>query len=186
MRWLVAVAVVVGLVAGLQTALAGSDPEVSHAWFTAQFLPGTRHGDTPASWLRLAAEHGAQQEDNYRYDVQGRRDPFDSLIKEKPVGPEVVGPVCDPNRPRGPIERFDLSTLKLMGIVWGELGRRAMIKAPDGKGYFVTEETYLGQNCGKIVAIEDDRLVLEERYRDTVGNVTGKTLTIPLRVKDKQ
>lgn len=185
MRWLVAVAVLVGLGAGLQTPLASSDSAVSHAWFTAEFLPGRRHGDTPASWLRLAAEHGEQQEDNYRYDVQGRRDPFDSLVKDKLAIIET-GPVIDPNRPRGPLERFDLSALKLMGIVWGELGRRAVIRAPDGKGYFVTVGTYLGQNGGKIMAIEDDRMVIEERYRDTEGNVIGKTLTIPLRVKDKQ
>jgi Tfp pilus assembly protein PilP len=184
MRWLVAVAVVVGLVAGLQTAFAGSDPAMAHAWFIAQVLPGTPHEATLASWLQVAAQHGEQPTDNYRYEVEGRRDPFDSLIKTEPVITEV-GPVIDPTRPRGPLERFDLSTLKLMGIVWGELGRRAIIKAPDGKGYFVTTEMYLGQNGGRVVAIEDDRLVLEERYRDTLGNVTGKTLTIPLRVKDK-
>jgi Tfp pilus assembly protein PilP len=185
MRWLVAVAMIVGMVTNLQVALAGSDPEVSQSWFSAQRLPGTHQRQAVASWLQLAAEREGQPENSYHYEVQGRRDPFDSLIKEKPPA-EAAGPIIEPDRPRGPLERFDLAALKLMGIVWGELGRRAIIRAPDGKGYFATVGMYLGQNGGKIVAIEDDRMVIEERYRDTDGNVVGKTLTIPLRSKEKQ
>jgi Tfp pilus assembly protein PilP len=185
MRWLVVVAMIFGMVTHVQVALAGSDSEVSQSWFSSRRLPGTHQGQAVASWLQLAAERDEQPENSYHYEVQGRRDPFDSLIKEKPPT-EAAGPVIEPNRPRGPLERFDLAALKLMGIVWGELGRRAIIRAPDGKGYFATVGTYLGQNGGKIVAIEDDRLVIEERYRETGGHVVGKILTIPLRSKEKQ
>jgi Tfp pilus assembly protein PilP len=184
MRWLVAVAMIIGMVTNVQVALAGSDPEVSQSWSSAQRPPGIHQGQAVASWLQLAAEREDQPENSYRYEIQGRRDPFESLIKEKPPA-APAGPVIDPGRPPGPLERFDLAALKLMGIVWGALGRRAIIKAPDGKGYFATVGTYLGQNGGKIVAIDDDRMVIEERYRDTDGNVVGKTLTIPLRPKEK-
>ncbi|HEY7491313.1 MAG TPA: pilus assembly protein PilP [Candidatus Tectomicrobia bacterium] len=185
MRWLVAVTMIIGMITNIQVALAGSDPEGSQSWFSVQRLPGTHQPQAVAAWLQLAAEREAQPENSYHYEVQGRRDPFESLIKEKPPT-EAAGPVIDPGRPPGPLERFDLAALKLMGIVWGELGRRAIIRAPDGKGYFAAVGTYLGQNGGKIVAIEDDRMVIEERYRDTDGNVVGKTLTVPLRSKDKQ
>ena len=59
-----------------------------------------------------------------------------------------------PGRAPGPLERFDFSALKLVGIVWGELGRKALIKAPDGKSYFATLETYMGKYSGKVVAVE--------------------------------
>jgi type IV pilus assembly protein PilP len=132
----------------------------------------------------------AERTDNHeRYNSQGRRDPFEALIKEKeklPTPDLPVGPVIDPTRPRGPLERFDLSALKLIGIVWGELGRRAMIRAPDGKGYFVTVGMYMGQNGGRIVAIGEDHLVLEELHRDQEGQIRNKSLTLPLRRKDNQ
>ena len=74
----------------------------------------------------------------------------------------------------------------LNGIIWGELGRRAIIRAPDGKGYFVTIGMYMGQNGGQIVAIEDDQLIIQEKHRDIQGTIFDKTLTIPLRRKDKR
>jgi len=91
-----------------------------------------------------------------------------------------------PGRPLGPLERFDLSALKLVGIVWGDLGRKALIKAPDGKSYFATLDTYMGKYSGKVIAIEDDHLVIEEQYVTAEDKVVPKTLRIPLRRKDKK
>jgi Tfp pilus assembly protein PilP len=115
-----------------------------------------------------------------QYEAEGRRDPFESLIGEKQLGVKP-GPVLDPSRPRGPLEGFDLSALHLTGIVWGKLGRRAVIRAPDGKGYFVTVGMYMGQNGGQVVEIENHRVVILEKHRDVKGRIIDKTLTIPLR-----
>jgi Tfp pilus assembly protein PilP len=115
-----------------------------------------------------------------QYEAEGRRDPFESLIGEKQSGVKP-GPVRDPSRPRGPLEGFDLSALHLTGIVWGKLGRRAVIRAPDGKGYFVTVGMYMGQNGGQVVEIENHRVVILEKHRDVKGRIIDKTLTIPLR-----
>jgi type IV pilus assembly protein PilP len=84
------------------------------------------------------------------------------------------------------LERFDISALKLVGILWGQLGRRALIRAPDNKGYFVTVGTYMGENGGQVIGINDDRLMIEEKYKGTEGNIVGKTLNLPLRREEKQ
>ena len=123
--------------------------------------------------------------EDYHYDVRGQRDPLEPLVKEVP--PETLRPkLPGPERPLGPLERFDISALKLVGIVWGDLGRKALIKAPDGKSYFATLETYMGKYSGKVIAIENDRLVIEEQYLNIQDKVIPKTLTIPLRRKDKK
>jgi Tfp pilus assembly protein PilP len=117
--------------------------------------------------------------------VQGRRDPLEPLLKDIP--PDVLRPKPRlPERPLGPLERFDIAALKLVGIVWGELGRKALIKAPDGKSYFVTLETYMGKYSGRVVAIENDHLVIEEQYLNAEDKLVPKTLTLPLRRKDKK
>lgn len=123
--------------------------------------------------------------EDYHYDAHGRRDPLEPLVKEVP--PETLRPTPRaPERPLGPLERFDISALKLVGIVWGELGRKALIKAPDGKSYFATRDTYMGQYSGKVIAIENDHLVIEEQFLNAEDKVVPKTLTIPLRRKDKK
>jgi type IV pilus assembly protein PilP len=123
--------------------------------------------------------------EDYRYNAQGRRDPLEPLVK--PELPDVLRPKPrQPERPLGPLERFDLSALKLVGIVWGELGRKALIKAPDGKSYFANLETYMGKYSGKVIAIENDRLVIEEQYLNSEDKLVPKTLTLPLRRKDKK
>ena len=123
--------------------------------------------------------------EDYHYNAQGQRNPLEPLVKEVP--PEALRPKPqDSARPLGPLERFDISALKLVGIVWGELGRKGLIKAPDGKSYFATLDTYMGKYSGKVIAIETDRLVIEEQYLNAEDKVVPKTLTIPLRRKDKK
>jgi type IV pilus assembly protein PilP len=138
-------------------------------------LPGVPHSETQDTVL----------EATFRYEPQERRDPFESLVKEKPLVKEWQ-PVVDPNRPREPLERFDISALKLVGILWGDLGRRALLRAPDDKGYFVNVGMYMGLKGGRVISIDDDRLVVEEHYKDLEGNIVSKTLSLPLRRKEKQ
>jgi Tfp pilus assembly protein PilP len=122
--------------------------------------------------------------EDYRYNAHGRRDPLEPLVKPELV--DKLRPKPPDERPLGPLERFDLSALKLVGIVWGELGRKALIKAPDGKSYFAALETYMGKYSGKVIAIENDRLVIEEQYLNSEDKLVPKTLTLPLRRKDKK
>ena len=148
-----------------------------------QEQPGTGRArpNTPAPPVPKLPEAA----DYYRYSAQDRRDPLEPLLKEAP--PDVLRPKPrQPERPLGPLERFDLSALKLVGIVWGELGRKGLIKAPDGKSYFATLETYMGKYSGKVIAIENDRLVIEEQYLNSEDKLVPKTLTLLLRRKDKK
>ena len=124
-------------------------------------------------------------EGTYRYETRGRRDPFETMLKER-LPDLAPGPVKDDKRLPEPLEHFDLSSLNLMGIIWGGLGRRAVIRAPDGKGYFVTVGMFMGQNGGQVVAVENDRLVIKEKHRNMKGNVIDKILTIPIRRKEQQ
>ncbi len=115
-------------------------------------------------------------------------EPLDHLFKAVNLFAAQVRRVAQEDR--GSLQEsgltFDFSALKLVGIVWGELGRKALINAPDGKSYFATVDTYMGKYCGKVIAVQNDQLVIEELYVDAEGKEVPKTLNIPLRRKDKK
>lgn len=118
-------------------------------------------------------------EEPYAYDSSGRRDPFIPLIAATKVNAEVQEKLNCP-----PLQDFELATLKLVAIVWGDMGRKAMFKAPNGRGYAVTEEMLIGRNCGRVRRIESNAVVVEESRRDAEGNVSKEEVVLRLRERE--
>ena len=109
--------------------------------------------------------------DAYRYDPQGRRDPFRSLIGPTPR-------IDAGQRPEG-LPGFLIDELKLQGIFRTRQGFTAMFNAPDNKGYSVR----VGDKVldGEIVRITATSVVFRqevndptriERYREVVKDLT--------------
>ncbi len=109
--------------------------------------------------------------DTYRYDPQGRRDPFRSLIGPTPK-------IDAGNRPEG-LPGFLIDELKLQGIFKTRQGMTAMVNAPDNKGYSV----HVGDKVldGEVVRITATSVVFRqevndptriERYREVVKDLT--------------
>jgi type IV pilus assembly protein PilP len=75
-------------------------------------------------------------------------------------------------RPRenlSPLERFDLSQLKIVGVVWDIKEPRAMVEDSAGLGYVIKVGTPIGSNDGRVKAIQRDQIVVEENYEDAYG-----------------
>lgn len=108
--------------------------------------------------------------DTYRYDPQGRRDPFRSLI-----GPT---PKLEPGqRPPG-LPGFLIDEMKLQGIFKTPQGMTAMINGPDNKGYLIR----IGDKVldGEVIRITPSSVVFRqevndptriERYREVVKDL---------------
>ena len=79
-----------------------------------------------------------------------------------------------------PLERFDLSQLVVMGIIWGVEEPRALIKDPTGKGYIVRAGTPIGKNKGRILRILDNKVVVKETYLDHLDRATTKEVELEL------
>ncbi|MFY9270783.1 MAG: pilus assembly protein PilP [Candidatus Manganitrophaceae bacterium] len=108
----------------------------------------------------------------FQYNPEGRREPFRSIIvaSGKRVSLE--------NLP--PLQRKDLSELKLIGIVWGQFGHGAVVQTPDGKGYPVRRGTRIGTNNGVVSQITNKEMVVEEKYLDVFGATKIRTVVIDL------
>ena len=109
--------------------------------------------------------------DTYRYDPQGRRDPFQSL-----VGP---APRIQPGqRPPG-VPGFLIDEMRLQGVVRTKAGLVGMINGPDNKGYLIR----VGDKVldGEVIRITPSSVVFRqevndptriERYREVVKDLT--------------
>lgn len=133
--------------------------------------------DTSGTSVQQALEEILEEPtgaDTYRYDPQGRRDPFQSL-----VGP---APRIQPGqRPPG-VPGFLIDEMKLQGIVRTKQGLVAMINGPDNKGYLIR----MGDKVldGEVIRITASSVVFRqevndptriERYREVVKDLTPPT-----------
>lgn len=116
------------------------------------------------------------------YRVEGRIDPFQPLFREESVekAPSETKPRRQKRIPQTPLERLDLSQLRLTAIIRTTSGYRALVEESTGKGYMIGVGTYLGLNGGRVVAIHKDRFVLEEQIEDALGNVKTERRDIRL------
>ena len=112
-----------------------------------------------------------QGADTYRYDPQGRRDPFRSLVGPAPK-------LEDGKRPPG-VPGFLIDEIKLTGVVRTKGGIAGVISGPDNKGYLIR----VGEKVldGEVIRITPSAVVFRqevndptriERYREVVKDLT--------------
>lgn len=116
-------------------------------------------------------------EEHYSYKPAGRRDPFAPIIVRDEKKEKALA--------ASPLERFPLNEFKLSGIVWGGFGYNAIMEGPDGKGYFVRVGTIIGQNRGVIRKITKDAIVIEEKFKNYMGETERKEIVVSLRKKQE-
>lgn len=123
------------------------------------------------------AANDADERVEYRYDPTGKPDPFRSFALALQNPQMGMGTAT-------PLERFDLSQLRLRGVIWGNDHPRALVMDPAGKAYIVAQGTPIGKNEGRIVRIADDGVTVKETYVDFLGKATTKD--IELRLHERQ
>jgi len=99
----------------------------------------------------------------FKYTASELVDPFSAanLIQDRPSSNEG-GPAPDPTRRKEPLEQFPLDALRMVGTLSNAEASWAIIRAPDGTVHRAGKGNHLGQNYGKIVAIEDSKIDIVE------------------------
>ena len=109
---------------------------------------------------------------DYRYQVGDRRDPFRSIL----VAPDGEKSFAD----LPPLQRAEIEELRVIGIIWGEMGYSAMIRTADGKGYTIQVGTLVGRNRGKVKKITKNYLMIRERFTDVFGERKTREVRLDL------
>ena len=117
------------------------------------------------------------------YDPEGKIDPFSPLFQEEKSSSLEISKSYG-KRKRGhltPLEKVDLSQLKLLGIILAKSGNRALVADTSGKGYVVSVGTYIGMASGRVVEVLSDRLIVEEEVENILGKISLRKRELKLQ-----
>jgi type IV pilus assembly protein PilP len=112
-----------------------------------------------------------KEETEYSYNPAGKPDPFKPFIQLTPVREAR-------NVPMTPLQKFEISQLKLVAIISLPEGNIALVEDGTGKGYFVKKGTLIGKNDGKVTKILKDKVVIEEIYQDVFGQTKTSEISL--------
>jgi type IV pilus assembly protein PilP len=116
----------------------------------------------------------------YIADAEGHRSPFVPDSPQAAAGMAAGGTRPDAERSREFLEQFPLDTLRMVGTL--ELGEThfGLVQTSDGLIHRVVPGNYMGQNDGRIVAVNDSEIELVEIISDGIGGYLERDAAVGL------
>jgi type IV pilus assembly protein PilP len=102
------------------------------------------------------------------YDFKDRIDPFLPLLTE-PDKSDDKEEEEKPERILTPLEKIELSQIKLVAVIQMQGRTLAMVEEASGKGYEVKLGTYMGRNGGQVTEINTTSIIVKESIKDFKG-----------------
>lgn len=115
-----------------------------------------------------------------------RRNPFVPTEDgtEVMVNTDSTGPRPDPNRRKEELDSFPLDALKMVGTLDQKNSVWALVQSPDGTIHRVKSGNYLGQNDGRIVSIEEEKINVTELIPNGSGGYLERQASLALGERD--
>ena len=106
------------------------------------------------------------------YDPAGKIDPFEPLVKGTPKDLSQKATYADTDtKGDTPLEKIDLSQLKLTGIIRAASGDKGLVREASGRGYIIVQGTRIGTHGGRVADVFVDRIIIKEKMKDVVGRI---------------
>jgi len=105
-------------------------------------------------------------------ELLNRRDPFRPPSEILATTP-LVGQKSE-------TQFYGSSDYRLIGVMTGPNRVKALVESPSGKTFFVTTNDPLGAAGGRVVQINENSMVIEERVTNPMGNSEKVKRTINL------
>ena len=116
--------------------------------------------------------------EGYSYDPAGRRDPF------KPYGYRELQPIPMDTISGVPVfleplQGFELTDLKVIGIIWEVNNPKAMVRDPKNVLHMIRKDSKIGRNNGFVAAIrEGEVVVIEPAMMDGLQTAATRIMTL--------
>jgi len=117
--------------------------------------------------------------ETFTYADESMRSPF--IPDSRPTGAgSAGGPRPDSNRPKEYLEQFPLDTLAMVGILERGGKTYGLVQTQDKLVHRVLAGNYVGQNDGRIVAISESEIQVQELVPDGIGGFFKRSAAISL------
>jgi type IV pilus assembly protein PilP len=116
----------------------------------------------------------------YVADKEGLRSPFVPDSPQPGQGQAGGGTRPDPDRSREFLEQFPLDTLRMVGTLQQGDTSYGLIQTSDGLIHRVLPGNYMGQNDGRIVAVNESEIQLVEIISDGIGGYLEREAAVGL------
>lgn len=146
-----------------------------------QWIEQTRRDMKP----QVQALPQAETFPSFQYRAADRADPFDTKKLAAGFGDGMLageGLQPDRQRSREPLENYPLESLKMVGSIRRSKQVMGLIDV-DKVIHQVRQGSHLGQNYGKVVAIEDEAILIDEMVQDANGSWLMRRAQIVLQEK---
>lgn len=113
-------------------------------------------------------------------------EPF-NVARIEPSKPEkrrIDDPRLDPDRQREPLEAYPLESLRMVGVLGKNKSINALIQA-DKALYQVRVGNFVGRDYGKVIAINQDSLELQELIEDLNEGWIERVTTVQLQERQE-
>lgn len=115
-----------------------------------------------------------------RYNPKGKRDPFEPFIRtDRKMSPVDLAAIP-------PLQRYEISELRFVGVLWTAKGARALVEDIEGKGYTVTVGTKIGRGGGVVTRITDGQIFVGEESREATGARVVREISLKLQTAGGQ
>ena len=124
-----------------------------------------------------------KQAETFLYVSDDRRSPFTPSTASELVTAATVrgdGPRPDPNRRREELEGYPLDTLKMVGTLKKQSNYWGLVQTRDRMIHRVEAGNHLGENYGRILDINEDRISLRELIQDGAGGYLERQASLAL------
>ena len=114
----------------------------------------------------------------FAYAADDVRSPF---VPDRPAAPATMaGPKPIHDRAKEYLEQFPLDTLAMVGTLDRSGKTFGLLATKDGVVHRITSGNYVGQNDGRVVAVNDAGIRLEELVPDGIGGFYTRSAEIGL------
>jgi len=114
--------------------------------------------------------------ETFEYAASNQRSPFESGVAASVAN----GIRPDANRPREFLEQFSLDTLRMVGTLKLQGRIFGLVQTRDGLVHRVLPGNHVGQNDGRITAIEEGKISLIEIVPDGTGGFIERPAALAL------
>jgi type IV pilus assembly protein PilP len=127
---------------------------------------------------RIEALPQVKPYESFTYAADSLRSPF---VPDAPQGRAgAMGPRPDSSRPKEYLEQFPLDTLSMAGTLSQGSANYGLVQTGDGLLHKVLPGNYIGQYDGRVVAVTQAEIQVEELVPDGMGGFYKRSASIAL------